>query len=102
MNDATPEKKKIKAENNPWYLLATLYGQPTRDDKDLQARNRRAWNRYMTATLTNEQRGSLIEKGHLHIKDLTPFLPEELSTIEKAFLERHRQAGSIASTRLPN
>jgi uncharacterized protein YjbI with pentapeptide repeats len=101
MNDATPKKPKIKADNNPWYLLATLYGEPTGDDDALQVRNRTAWNRYMAATLTDAQRASLIEKGRLKSEDLTPFSPEELSAIEKAFWERREQAGSIVSVNLP-
>jgi hypothetical protein len=30
----------IKAEDNPWYLLATLYGEPKSDDEKLQVKNR--------------------------------------------------------------
>jgi hypothetical protein len=36
---------KIKAEDNPWYLLATLYGVPGKNDRELAVENRRAWNR---------------------------------------------------------
>jgi hypothetical protein len=36
---------KIKAEDNPWYLLATLYGVPKEHDEELKSRNRIAWNR---------------------------------------------------------
>ena len=71
MNDATPKKPKIKADNNPWYLLATLYGQSTSSDDDLLARNRTAWNRYMAATLTDDQRNSLIDKGR-HNPEIRP------------------------------
>jgi hypothetical protein len=45
-----PEKEnlqaapKIKAEDNPWYLLATLYGVPEERDYELK-KNRAAWNR---------------------------------------------------------
>jgi hypothetical protein len=42
---------KIKAEDNPWYLLATLYGAPKGDGDELQAKNRAAWNRYFAAAL---------------------------------------------------
>ena len=37
---------KIKAEDNPWYLLATLYGVPKSRDDELKAKNRTTWNRY--------------------------------------------------------
>src|SRR4051794_14591258 len=101
MNAVNPEKPKVKAADNAWYLLATLHGQPASSDDDLQVRNRTAWNRHMAATLTNGQRASLIEKGCLKTEDLTPFSSEELSAIEKAFFERHQQAGSTASTKIP-
>jgi hypothetical protein len=70
MNNAISEKPNIKAKDNPWYLLATLYGQPTRDDQYLQIRNRTAWNRYMATTVTDDQRASLIENGHLSTENL--------------------------------
>jgi hypothetical protein len=34
---------KIKAEDNPWYLLAMLYGVPESKNPELFANNRRAW-----------------------------------------------------------
>jgi hypothetical protein len=53
---------KIKPENNPWYLLATMYGEPTTDE--LHARNRRAWNRYMSRWLDKGDR-TLLTSRHL-------------------------------------
>ena len=37
-SEAKPPKKK--AEDNPWYLLATLYGVPDARDQELKTRNR--------------------------------------------------------------
>jgi hypothetical protein len=42
---------KIKAEDNPWYLLATLYGVPQSWSDGLREKNRVAWNRYFAADL---------------------------------------------------
>lgn len=42
---------KIKAEDNPWYLLATLYGVPSEGNDELRTKNRVAWNRYFAANL---------------------------------------------------
>ena len=51
---------KIKAEDNPWYLLATLYGVPKYWDYELRAKNRVAWNRYFAA---NHGRGGTRASG---------------------------------------
>jgi uncharacterized protein YjbI with pentapeptide repeats len=85
-------KLKIKAEDNPWYLLATLYGQPTSDDHALQARNRRAWNRYISRWLTADDR-FLLNVPH-HAEETAPFSAEELADLEKAFIERHRSSST--------
>jgi hypothetical protein len=47
--DREPKPPKIRAEDNPWYLLATLYGAPEFDNYELQAKNTVAWNRYFAA-----------------------------------------------------
>ena len=54
MADKTSGKLKVRAEDNPWYLLATLYGQPTARDDELAKRNRVAWNRYMASAIRDE------------------------------------------------
>jgi hypothetical protein len=41
--DVEPEPTKIKAEDNPWYLLATLYGVPEEFDRELSKKNRIAF-----------------------------------------------------------
>jgi hypothetical protein len=55
-----PKPPKIKAEDNPWYLLATLYG-VSGDDKTIN-KNRVTWNRYFAANLDEEIRTKLIEE----------------------------------------
>jgi hypothetical protein len=54
MADAAQEPK-IRAENNPWYLLATLHGEPSsRDDDELVVKNRVAWNRWMASQIPDD------------------------------------------------
>jgi hypothetical protein len=77
---------KIKAEDNPWYLLATLYGVPESIyDHELQERNRVARNRYFAANLNKDTRKRLIEEKRHPAEELTGFSPEELQEIATAF-----------------
>ena len=55
--------KMMKAEDNPWYLLATLYGVPVNLRDERRDRNRRAWNRYFAANLDEDKRAPLIKEG---------------------------------------
>jgi uncharacterized protein YjbI with pentapeptide repeats len=79
---------KIKAEDNPWYLLATLYGVPERRDQELRAKNRVAWNRYFAANLDDESRALVIGQRRHLVEELAPFSPEVLESVETAFAER--------------
>jgi uncharacterized protein YjbI with pentapeptide repeats len=79
---------KIKAEDNPWYLLATLYGEPELGDYELQKRNRIAWNRYFAAELTEKTRTKLIEEQRHAAEELAPYSPVEVQEMAKAFAER--------------
>jgi uncharacterized protein YjbI with pentapeptide repeats len=92
-------KPKAKPENNPWYLLATLYGQPTPDDFQLKARNREAWNRYVSRWLRADS-PALATAPH-SAEDTRPFSEEELADVKKAFVERHRSAASTATVIVP-
>jgi hypothetical protein len=69
--DQTP--LKIQAEDNPWYLLATLYGVPEQENQALRNRNRIAWNRYFAANLDEETRARLIYEKRHPAEELTPF-----------------------------
>lgn len=85
VEEATPPK--IRAEDNPWYLLATLYGVPEALDVVLQAKNRIAWNRYFAANLDEETRKNLIEEKRFTAGELR-LSPEGLRDIVMAFAER--------------
>ena len=97
-----PEKTKVRAKDNPWYLLATLYGEQTPDyyDDDLINRNRTAWNRYMGRFLNEACRE--LAKGPHTAEAATPFTDEETSALEEDFARWHREAGSIANLAIPN
>ena len=88
MADKTSGKLKVRAEDNPWYLLATLYGQPTARDDELAKRNRVAWNRYMASAIRDELKSDLIKAGRHLTEELTPFSEKELQAVQTAFAER--------------
>jgi len=89
MSDA--EKPELRrANDNPWYCLATLHGeQPAQEDwdKDLAAKNRMAWNRWMAGVLSDEQRADLVKKGFSEA-ELVPLTPAEESAFCSAFASR--------------
>jgi uncharacterized protein YjbI with pentapeptide repeats len=85
---------KTKAEDNPWYLLATLYGVPELSDFDIQSRNRIAWNRYFSALLAEETRARLVEEKRYRAEELTPFCREELHEIEETFAQRCKRSAT--------
>lgn len=80
---------KTKAEDNPWYLLATLYGVPTGRDLDLRERNRCAWNHCFAAGLDEKMVDWLIQEKRFSPKELRPiYAPEQDPEIAKAFAQR--------------
>jgi uncharacterized protein YjbI with pentapeptide repeats len=83
---------KIKPEDNPWYLLATLHGEARTINNEVHARNRTTWNRFMASELTEDQRAFLIQEGRCSAEELVPFTAEELADINRLFAERQRQA----------
>jgi hypothetical protein len=99
--DGEPKPQKIKAEGNPWYLLATLYGVPREPDykvidailrgvpkDELREKNLIAWNRYFAANLDNETRTRLIDEKRHPVEELTPLSAEEFAEVEEAFAKR--------------
>jgi hypothetical protein len=86
-SEAKPET--IKANDNAWYLLAALYGEPKRlIDFDLRDKNRIAWNRYVSQWLDDSTRTKLIEEGRHEQNELKAFKDVELREIENRFAER--------------
>ena len=85
------EKPALKpANDNPWYWLATLYGEASDDwrpDQDINQKNRIAWNRWFAKALSAEQRDELLKKG-ISPEDLVPWTPEEEAELAIAFTTR--------------
>ena len=105
MTSSIDGNENTKPEDNPWYLLATLYGQPSPDDTGLQERNRRSWNRYLSKKLLSIEDGRrflLTSKGPQLSGDLAPFTDEALAEISAAFTERCIKANSIVTAGLPD
>ena len=78
MDEKPPDGQK-SAQNNPWYCLATLYGaqSPAGFDPALAARNRIAWNRWMTGLVDAAQFDALLARG-IAVSELQPFQESEL------------------------
>jgi Pentapeptide repeats (9 copies) len=97
MSDETEEPQageskspKIKAEDNPWYLLATLHGEPQSMSDPLLNQNRVVWNRYFAANLNEQMRARLVEEKQYTIEELTPLSNRELKEISESFSKRHQ------------
>lgn len=96
------EPQRSQADENPWYILATLYGRPDfHADSDnleqqiaLQVRNRVVWNRYMASRIGKDLRDQLLERGKHGDHELNPLTPEEMHDAEIIVAER---LGAMAS-----
>jgi uncharacterized protein YjbI with pentapeptide repeats len=88
MSDA--EKPELRANDNPWYCLATLYGEQPAGlvwDKVLAAKNRMAWNRWMAGVLSDEKCAELVRNGFSEA-ELLPLTPVEKGAFCNAFASR--------------
>ncbi|MGR3759957.1 hypothetical protein ACUXV3_07450 [Roseobacteraceae bacterium NS-SX3] len=69
LTPASPQRKLTPANENPWYVLMTLYGEQEGDeiDVELHENNRRAWNSWvlMSHTLQKIQEYTVGWKGEL-------------------------------------
>lgn len=87
---AEPVKPTLTPANeNPWYVLATIHGEQSGDriDVTLAENNRETWNRYYAETLTDEQKADLLVRG-VAAKDLFPLNNKEKAEITKQFYKR--------------
>lgn len=95
------EDQKTPGDNS-WYLLATLHGRPARADRELQARNRMAWNRYIVRAL-DDATLTFLMKNKQYLADIAePITAEEISEVKTVFTERHKEENSSIAVELPN
>ena len=93
------------AEQNRWYVLATIAGvQEGRFrfweiDNDLAARNRRYWNGWACSGLDDADRAALAEKIGLPPADLAPLSGDEQRTLEQ---ELHKRLGPEVAIPAPS
>ncbi len=79
---------------NPWYVLATIYGEQAEDaswvknNGELAAKNRRAWNGWFCADLSAEERKDRADKTGLEVADLMPLGKNVIADITKRLRER--------------
>jgi len=82
------------ANKNPWYVLATVFGEQAEDawllryDRKLTAKNCRAWNGWFCAGLSEVERKDRAKKVGLDIHDLKPLAKAEWNQITKLFQNR--------------
>jgi hypothetical protein len=76
---------ETKPQDNPWYRLATFHGERSDPDDihdEIAGKNRVTWNRWMVSRLTDDLKTELLEAGRCSAEELTPFLGDELRSIE--------------------
>ncbi|MEM0990642.1 MAG: pentapeptide repeat-containing protein [Pseudomonadota bacterium] len=88
----TPEL--ADARQNPWYVLMTVADEQKKGasvqnyDKRLHAKNRRYFNGWMAAGLSEETKQKLIEDGRATAEDLAPLTEDDYTTIRDAWAAR--------------
>ncbi len=82
------------ANKNAWYVLATIYGEQGEGtncwnfDKELAAKNRRAWNGWICSDLDDAARADRAEKTGQQVADLMPLDQEVLADLTKRLRKR--------------
>ncbi|EBA15875.1 hypothetical protein RSK20926_14629 [Roseobacter sp. SK209-2-6] len=102
---ATPQRKLTPANENPWYVLMTLYGEQEGEQVDwkLHEKNRKAWNAWAGQGLSEEARTAAIEKLKFEGSELEAW-PAMASKIKIRFKKEflRRNPGVISAPELPN
>ena len=105
------------ANKNPWYVLATIYGEGgeheepkghVKDDTllkyaaEMRAKLRRAWNLWVCLELTDEERAERARTAGLDIAELSPQEDEEKAAAELAEITKLFQARMGKGAKLPS
>ncbi len=89
-----PDKKLGDPNKNPWYVLATIFGeQPVgahsaNFDRELAIKNRRAWNGWFCGNLSDVERLERAKLAKLNSEELAPLTEKELTEIQNLFIQR--------------
>jgi hypothetical protein len=78
------------ANQNPWYVLATVHGEQLGEFPDLylHAQNQRIWNGWMCRWMSDGERAAAAEKLGLPVSELKALTVKERSTLRQAFADR--------------
>lgn len=68
-----PNRPLTPANQNPWYVLMTLYGEQDGEEVDweLHEKNRQAWNAWACQGMTDEERQTAANKAFLTVHELS-------------------------------
>ncbi|SMX33632.1 hypothetical protein [Octadecabacter ascidiaceicola] len=96
------ERKLTPANENPWYILMTLYGEQegARIDKELAEKNRDAWNKWFCRFRTLDEFKSLAAGMHTAFEK-AEMLPSEGNKFD-AYVEQEFQRRSPDGSIQPN
>jgi uncharacterized protein YjbI with pentapeptide repeats len=87
--DMTPPETKplTPANQNPWYLLMTLYGEQEGEeiDRDLHEKNRTAWNAWAGQWMSEEARAAAAKSSGVTVEELAawPRLRKEIEDLHQ-------------------
>lgn len=75
------------AAGNPWYVLATIHGEQTRERRDfeLHAKNRRIWNGWCCGHLSAPKRAQLAKAAKLTGEEFEPLTEAERALVGRRF-----------------
>ncbi len=79
------------AATNPWYVLMTVAGEQPREgyvDGNLHRRNRRYWNGWASASLSDAEKARLIKERRVSREEIDPLSPDETRDIRRTLSER--------------
>ena len=85
------------ANTNPWYVLATIFGEQPEGaswldyDRELAAKNRRAWNGWFCGDLDEKTRQARAESAGLDAAELAPLTDAERQEISARFRDVWRR-----------
>ena len=84
------------AEKNPYYVLATVFGQQGREaDWELHAKNRRIWNGYVGGNLHSLDRSQLSERHGVSPEELSPLTQDETVLLQEVMESRLGRDASL-------